>query len=65
MFVESTPGGELRKRVEKLVKKFDLKIKVVERVGTTVKRMIQRSDPFKRVSCGRLDCELCKRGMKS
>ena len=30
MFVESTPGGELRKKVEKLVTKFDMKIKVGE-----------------------------------
>ena len=39
-----------------------MKIKVVEKVGTTVKRMLQKSDPFKRLSCGRTDCELCKTG---
>ena len=62
MFVEATPGGALRKKIEKLVKRFDMKIKVVEKVGTTIKRRIQRSNPFKKRSCERGDCEVCGRG---
>ena len=62
MFVESTPRGELRQKVQQLVRKYKMKIKVVERVGTTIKHMIQRSDPFKKRGCGRVDCEVCIRG---
>jgi hypothetical protein len=46
LFVEATPDSDYRKRVEAIVKKHDMKIKVVERVGQTVKSMLQRSNPF-------------------
>ena len=36
IFVEATPGSELRKEVEKILRRHKVKIKVVERVGTTV-----------------------------
>ena len=39
-----------------------MKIRVVERVGTTVKRVLQRSDPFQRKNCGRDKCLLCDDG---
>ena len=62
MFVEATPKSELKGKVERLIKKYKLKIKVVERVGTTVKRVLQRSNPFPRGHCERNDCEICRRG---
>ena len=38
----------------------DIKIKVVEKTGTTVKKMLQKSNPFKQQRCGRENCLVCK-----
>jgi hypothetical protein len=62
MFVEATPKSVLKDKVERLVTKHKLKIKVVERVGTTVQRILQRSNPFPRRHCQRDNCEVCRRG---
>ena len=62
LFVEATPRSEYKEKVEVLVKKYDLKIKVVERVGQTIKKMLQRSDPFRRNICERRDCIICTKG---
>ena len=35
-------------------------MKVVEKVGMTVKRMIQKSSPFEKLKCGREDCVVCE-----
>ena len=59
LFVEATPHSEYKSKVEVLVKKRDLKIKVVERVGQTVKRILQRSNPFQNNICTREDCIIC------
>ena len=61
MFVEATPGGELRNKVQKLAERHRVRVKVVERVSTTVKKMVQKSDPFPKGDCGRGDCEVCPR----
>ena len=63
LFVEATPDSEYRRKVEALVKKHELKIKVVERVGQTIKSMLQRSDPFQGNLCSREDCIICSRGL--
>ena len=59
MFVDTTPNGELKRRVEKACKKNGMKIKVVEKVNSTMKREIQRSNPFGLEHCGRNDCVTC------
>ena len=41
------------------VSSTDLKIKVVERPGTKVKRMLQRNDPFKAKKCKDSKCFVC------
>ena len=62
LFVEATPRSELKKSVQRLVKKHKLKILVVERAGSTTKSVLQKSDPFEHLSCGRDDCVPCKNG---
>ena len=62
MFVEATPNGELRKKIQNLANKYKVKMRVVERVSSTIKREIQRSDPFGDGGCGRKDCEVCRGG---
>ena len=60
MFVEATPESTYKNEVQKLVKKHKLKIRVVERAGVTIQRILQRSDPFQRRICNRNDCFVCQ-----
>jgi predicted small metal-binding protein len=62
MFVEATPESELMHRVRRVVRRLKLKIKIVERAGTTVKGLLQRSNPFGIRDCGRDKCLLCSQG---
>ena len=62
MFVEATPQSQLKKEVEKVLRRHKVKIKVVERVGTTVKRALQKSNPFQPKDCGRSGCLFCAEG---
>ena len=60
MFVEPTPESILKRKVQEVAKKNKIKVKVVERVGLTVKGMIQKSIPFSRMKCDRGDCIVCE-----
>ena len=64
MFENSTPGEILKKKIERIAKKYKMKMKVVERRGRTVKSMIQKSNPFKNDKCGKEDCVICKNDQK-
>ena len=63
LFVEPTWKSSLKVQVEKLLKKYHLKIKVVEWVGETVKGILQRSDPFRTNICEREDCLICEKAL--
>ena len=60
MFVEATPQSILKRKVQETAKKNDLRIKIIEKVGSTLKGLIQKSRPFERMKCGRKDCIVCK-----
>ena len=60
MFVDTTENGELKKRVETACRKNRLKIKVVEKISSTVKKELQRSNPFGQKHCQRNDCVTCE-----
>ena len=62
--MEATQGSGLKDRVEKVVKRHDMKIKVVERGGRTMTSLLQRSDPFGRNLCDKQDCIICLKGFK-
>ena len=62
MFVEATPGSELAKRVRSVVERLRLRIKIVEKAGTTIKGLLQKSDPFGVNHCGRERCLICESG---
>ena len=47
IFVPATPQSQLKDRYVRAIKDAGFKIKVVEQSGITLKRMLQRSDPFK------------------
>ena len=59
MFIEMTEKSELKRKVEIAAKKNKIKIKVQERPGTKLKRILQRSDPFSEKRCNRKDCVVC------
>ena len=64
MFVPATPGSILKKRYEIEVAKSGLKIRIVEKAGTSLKQQLQRSDPFKPLRCDRENCFVCTSGGK-
>ena len=39
-----------------------MKVKVIEKAGLTVKQVLQRSDPYPKRKCGRVDCAVCEFG---
>ena len=59
-FVEATPNGALAEACQKEFKDAGLKVKVVERSGSALKRSIVRSNPFKQKSCERETCNMCE-----
>ena len=60
ILVPATPGSQLKHRYMREIKATDFKIKVVEQSGTTLKAMLQRSDPFKQRRCVNAGCLLCR-----
>ena len=58
-FVPYTPEGELKRRLQKREDemKFKLRLKYIEKLGSTVADMLTRSDSV-RNPCGR-DCQMC------
>ena len=53
MFVPATPGSELQLKLQETVNKTSIKMKIVERAGKKIVRMLQRNDPFKTKRCPR------------
>ena len=41
-----------------------IKVKVVEQLGVTLKRILQRSDPFRKNECNNINCLVCSTGGK-
>ena len=60
LFVPATPKSELQKQYTKIIHKHNMRIKVVERAGTQIKNLIQKSEPFKQNKCSDTDCFVCK-----
>ena len=59
MFVDSTPGSRLAKEFTQILDSCDLKIRVVERTGESIKNLLTRSDPFQVNQCAPGTCEIC------
>ena len=65
MFVPATPDSELKRRIQDEIDVTNVKVKVIERMGTKIKRMLQKNNPFKRRQCNDDLCFVCsttKRG---
>ena len=63
--VPSTPRGELADMLRKVVQaenSNDMKFKIIETGGRTVKSLLQRSNPTATAGCSADDCIACKGG---
>ena len=62
MFVDATPGSELARKCRSILKEAKLKIRVVEKSGTSVKQVLSKSYPLGYKCCiipNCLTCETC------
>ena len=64
IFVPATPKSELQKQLQGKIDKTNIKIKVIEKTGLSIKRKLQKSDPFRKNKCERTDCFVCISGGK-
>ena len=62
MFVQPTKDSQLKKKIQLIARRNGVRVKVVEKAGQTLKKELQRSNPFGKVACGREDCLVCKIG---
>ena len=62
IFVPAPPESSLKRSLDEDVKKSGLRIRIVEKSGMSVKRVLQRSDPFKKRTCERECCFVCRTG---
>ena len=62
VFVPATPGGVLKRRYEKAISEAGVRIVVTEIPGTSLKRRLQKSDPFKKRRCEKEWCLVCVEG---
>ena len=65
LYITPTPESELQKRIQNSANKYKIPIKVIERVNESVKKNIQKSNPFNLNNCGRFDCMMCRLGSKT
>ena len=60
VFVPATPSSVLKQRFQQAIKSSGISIAVVEVPGRSLKKRVQRSDPFKSDVCGKVDsCMVC------
>ena len=60
IFVPATPSSELQRRYRQEIKRQGFAIKVVEKSGTTIKELLQRSDPYMPPGCNKSNCMVCQ-----
>ena len=58
-FVDATPYQELAKQCTEIFKNAELKVKVIEKSGRSIKEILARSDPFKANKCQSDSCKVC------
>ena len=64
LFVQATPNSSLMKRIRNEIETSNIKIKVIERSGTKVKKYLQKNDPFKQKTCNDKQCFVCETSKK-
>ena len=59
MFVQSTEDGKLKKELQKCADKNKMRLKMIERVDNSLRKELQKSNPFKTDTCGSNKCRIC------
>ena len=57
--MNATPNQELARECMEVLKKSELKVKVVEKSWQSIKKILSRSDPFKNNKCEKDNCKVC------
>ena len=65
LFIPATPNSKLQKLCNRVIRKHNVNIKVIEKSGKQVKDILQTSDPFKPNKCPDEDCFVCKNNTKT
>ena len=60
MFIPATPDAELRNRIQNVANKYKIPIKIIEKVNDSVKKNLQKSNPFSLKKWARHDCMMCR-----
>ena len=64
IFVPSTKESTLLKQLQANIDKSQLKIKLIEKSGTSLGDILRTADPRKEKNCNRGDCPICTKGGK-
>ena len=60
IFLPATPGSILRRRYKEIIDRAGVSIAVVEVPGSSIKKRVQRSDPFREKKCRKEEsCMVC------
>ena len=59
MFIDATPNSKLAIKCQEILTDMNLKIKVVEKSGRSIKSLLCKSYPFDRIPCQN-NCKLCE-----
>ena len=60
LFIPATPDSELKNKIQEEIRRQNGRIKVIEKSGTKIVRLLQRNDPFKKKECtDALNCLVC------
>ena len=60
LFVTATPDSELKELLQEEISKSKFKIKVIEKSGAKIVRLLQKNNPFAKKVCGKDDCMICR-----
>ena len=61
MFVDATPNSILANSFQRVLNTAKIPIKVVENAGTSIRRLLSKSNPFRPNSCSDNNCTVCCR----
>ena len=60
MFVQATEDGQLKKELQRCADRNQMKIKMIEKVDNSLRKELQRSNPFKEETCANMRCQICQ-----
>ena len=64
IFVPATPSGALRRRMQKKIDETDMRIKVIEKTGNTLKRNLHKTSIAEKNECEDGKCLVCATGKR-